>query len=482
MRKRSAWVATTLLLAGCSASAAAPLPFFQDVSAAPAVIQNAARAVVLVTIPDGTATGSFISPTGLLLTNNHVLGVGVCPVEGCFAQLSFSYQRGDAVEPPKKVFVVPMAVDVGLDVAVLQTYLAPGGPVLSTPDYLTIDARTPAALQGTHVNIVGHPSGSVKKWTAGEAVWSDGDWVWTTAFILPGSSGSPLLDDHGHLVGILHRSSTGLDLVTQNGVNQSSVGTASSYVVAALSEPLPPSTWSVFAPTTQADVVANQLVYLAAQTPTARVGSTSVQVLDALGAACDAALAVKDYASPSDASNALAPCLEAEGWIECRQDAMPFYGVCPADRTAWQGRFQAYFEFWRAFNGALELDEMSFAPAALADTMAGGQTSGAQQLQQALAEAQPALDFHVALHLAAFQIGTYQGTSVADFVRGYSSVPDYPLNGGDLVIAILWLANWNSISHSDAKSLLDQVHGDPNIDLGTKLFVEQAEYDRGILP
>ena len=47
---------------------------------------------------------------------------------------------------------------------------------------------------------------------------------------------------------------------------------------------------------------------------------------------------------------------------------------------------------------------------------------------------------------------------------------------------ILWLGNRGVIGQSETKSLLGAVHDDRTIDLGTKLFIELAEYNRGILP
>jgi trypsin-like peptidase len=475
--------AAAFLLCGCSAGGPpVTLPSFDDVASAPPAIRAAAEAVVLVTIPGGMATGSFISRSGLLLTNNHVLGVGICPVEGCYAQLTWDYQRGTSRQQPTTIFLVPKAVDIGLDMAILQASMEAGGPPLQTPSYLTIDSRDPALLQGTHVTVVGHPEGSVKKWSSGEVVDSDGQWIWTTAFALPGNSGSPFLDDHGHLVGLLHRGPTGLDLVAGNGVNESSIGTASAALIAAMGEPLPGSMWSVAAPTVEADVVSHQLVYLAAHTRTALVNGVPQDVLASLGTACDAALTVTDYSSPEDLTSALEPCFDAENWIECRADAQKPYGVCPDDASAWQRRYKAVFEYWRSFNGNLELDEMSFAEAALAASRADGRAAGAQLLAQALGEARPPLDFHVALHLAAFDMDSYGGKSVVDFARGYASVPDYRLMGSDLVATILWLGDLGTLDTSKAKDLLDALHGDPTIDLGTRLFIELAEYDRGVLP
>jgi hypothetical protein len=475
--------ALALLLWGCSSSAApASGPSLDDITSANPTIQTAAAAVVLVTMPGFVATGSFISPDGLLLTNNHVLGVGVCPIEGCYVQLTWNYQRGARLSQPVTVFAVPKAVDVGLDMAVLQASSAPGGPPLSTPSYLTIDSRDPASLLGIHVTVVGHPEGSVKKWSQGQVVDADGTWITTSVFVLPGNSGSPLLDDHGHIVGLMHRSPEGEDLIADDGLNASSIGTASSALIAAMSAPLPGSMGSTAAPVTDAEVVSNQLLYLASRVPTARVGGADKQVLASLGEACDAALAVKDYASPDDLSAALEPCFDAEQWIECRSDARTSFGVCPDDAAAWQSRYEAMYQALRSLNGELDLDEMSFAEAALSSTTADGQFAAEQLLTQAVAVAQPPLDFHVASYLAAFGVDTYRGASVVDFTRNYGSVPDYAADGQDLASTILWLSNTGAIGYADTKSLLSAVHGDRTIDLGTKLFIELAEYNRGILP
>ena len=38
-----------------------------------------------------------MSPQGLLLTNNHVLGVDLCPIEGCFAQITQNYKADELI-------------------------------------------------------------------------------------------------------------------------------------------------------------------------------------------------------------------------------------------------------------------------------------------------------------------------------------------------------------------------------------------------
>jgi hypothetical protein len=472
--------------AGCSSgNGSGALPYFKDPSDAPAPIRTAARAVVRIDVGDEFATGSFISPDGLLLTNNHVLGVGVCPVEGCYAEVTWNFERHSPKTPPQTIYVVPKAVDVGLDMAVVQALKdGPAGAPLTTPDYLTIDSRDAGGLHGTHIHVVGHPEGSLKKWTQGDVVDSKGDWIWTTAFVLPGDSGSPILDDHGHLVGIIHREPAAPDLIAQATVNEPSIGTASAALIAVMSAPLPAATWSVAATATDAEVVAHQFVYWAARTQDANLGGTQKPVLDSLAAACDAALARNDYASPDDLTTALQPCVDAEQWIDCRSDTMAPFHVCPGSEgtSAWLARFGAVVDHFRALNRQLALDEASFAPASLSPSMAAGQSAGARTLTQLVLVATPPLDFELAAYLAAFGILSYEGTSLVDYVRGYTKAADYAFFGRDIVSAAVWLNHADALSGSDTETLLQTLDSDKTIDVGTKLYIERVLYNSGALP
>lgn len=60
----------------------------------------------------------------------------------------------------------------------------------------------------------------------------------STAYVLPGDSGSPVLNDEGEIVGLLHRSPSLQDSFTSQGVNTESIATASANIVAALNTPL----------------------------------------------------------------------------------------------------------------------------------------------------------------------------------------------------------------------------------------------------
>jgi hypothetical protein len=433
--------------------------------------------VVRIGTADEVATGTFISPAGVLLTNNHVLGVGICPVEGCYARLTFMYQRHSPVQSPQTVFVVPLAVDVGLDMAVVQTYSDKGGAPLATPRYVTLDSRDPASLQGVHVNVVGHPEGYLKKWTEGDVIGSNGSWIMVSAYSLPGNSGSPLLDDAGHMVGILHRAPMGMDLVSNVGINEYSTGTASAPLIAAMTASLPTAMWSVARAATDDDVVQHQVVYLNARASSANVQGAQKAVLASLGTACDTGLARADYSSPEDLGSALTPCTDAELWIECRTDAPAGgFGVCPSDWALWQQRYQGVYDHWRALNGEVSLHVVSFAQAALASSMSAGMLQGSLGLQGALAAAHPSLDFAIANYLAAFGIDQYAGRRIVDFLKAYSSFPDYPLSATNIASTALWLNHGGLLSRTDTLSLLQALASNDNVDVATKLYIEDSLY------
>jgi hypothetical protein len=458
------------------------LPAFHDVSDAPPAIQAAAQAVVRVGTSGEFATGSFLSPDGVLLTNNHVLGVDICAREGCYAELTFMLQRHQPVPKAQSVFVVPLAVDVGLDMAVVQVYSDKGGQRLSTPHYLTIDARDPHSLQGTHVNVIGHPEGHLKKWSEGQVYDAAGAWIFVTAYILPGNSGSPMLDDEGHLVGLMHRGPTSQDLISGDGVDEYSIGTASAALVAAMADPLPSAMWSVTATATDADVVAHETVYRNARVATATVSGAPKDIVASLGAGCDKGLARQDIASPEDLDSALAPCFEAEGqWIECRSDAKPEFAVCPPDVDAWGARYQSVNDRERSLNGQIDLDLLSFAPAALHATLAEGRTAGGAILQQALASAGLALTPQVAAYLAAFQIDTYAGEAILDYENGYANILDYPRWASDIAYTALWLSTNGKLNRDATLGILQALYANPDVDVGSKLSIEASLYGAGAL-
>jgi hypothetical protein len=430
-------------------------------------------------------TGSFISPTGLLLTNNHVLGDTVCPIEGCSIQLSFNFQRGQSFLPFSTVYAVPVAVDVGLDMAVVQIHTSTAdSPNLSTPNFLTLVAHDPSSLVGTRITIVGHPESRLKKWTSGEVVDAFGNWFSSTAYILPGDSGSPVLDDGGNLVGIIHRAPTGEDLISSDGVNVMAIGTASAPLQTAMAVgALPAAMISVAAPTTADAVVASDFVYLNAGAATAGVNGVASDVLSLLGCACDTALARTSFASPDDLTAALQPCNDALTWIECRADESPApYGtVCPSEDTAvWTGRFQKMNDLWVAMNGNTDLSPVTFGVAQLAPDRANGTAQGSANLQAALAAVgDPGLDFGLANYLAAFDVTSYAGTDTLTWLRAYRRAPGYQDFGTSIASGYLWWWDNGVIDQDEVFATLNSLLQDPTVSIGAKLYADEVLYEAG---
>ena len=465
---------------GSTVIAGPKLPSFNDITSATPKIQTAAKAVVRVRIAGGSGTGSFISPTGLLLTNNHVLGDVMCPTEGCYLEITLMHQRNQARREPSIVFGMPQAVDIGLDMAVVQLYTQPGGAQVDSPDYLQFNAQDSNTLLGKHVTIVGHPEGYLKKWTDGTVVDATGDWLTSTVYTLPGNSGSPILDDDGKIVGLLHRGPSSEDLFTDDGVNMYSIGTASGPITAAMTNSLPTTMLSALAATTADAFVTNNLVYLNAQVSTVTVDGASASALTLLGNACDAGLARTDFMTPDDLNTALMPCYSAELWLECRSDAgaVSYDALCPStsDASAWAERFQSVNRLWEELNGTIDYSSVSFAIAALQSSMAGGVTAGAQSLQAVISAVNPSLDFGLAYYLAAFGIASYDGTSIHDYVINYAQVPHYELRAQEIAYAASWLWGHGSMSKNDLVTFVKRLRDDSKVSVGAQLAIEDFLY------
>jgi tetratricopeptide (TPR) repeat protein len=155
----------------------------------PALVQKAKPAVVEILTYDQqnkllkTGTGFFISSDGLLLTNYHVISGG----SSIMAQTPTG-----AIHFLKSIVTTSETYDV----AELQFY------VKDVP-YLTL-ASSLSAVEGQRVLVIGNPEGLegtvsdgiISAFRAGRSM------IQITAPVSPGSSGSPVLDESGNVIGI----------------------------------------------------------------------------------------------------------------------------------------------------------------------------------------------------------------------------------------------------------------------------------------
>lgn len=152
--------------------------------------------IVVVTSRDNDVygTGFFISPYGHILTNEHVIHDGKS-FKLCYRLLN---EAGVACYDSDKLKV--LAKDSNLDLALLQL---PQIPNAYNNNYLILGDSNSAKI-GDEINVLGYPQddllsldlskGLISKFVAG--------YILTDAQMLPGNSGSPVLNSKNEVIGI----------------------------------------------------------------------------------------------------------------------------------------------------------------------------------------------------------------------------------------------------------------------------------------
>jgi endonuclease G len=166
------------------------------------------RGVCRIYISGNLATGFLIAP-GLLVTNNHVI-----PDEetaaGKDVQIQFNYEetmKGDIL--PVQSYKLDTSVFVTSPVDKLDCTICgidtSSGPPLSQWAFLELETRRKAEV-GEHVTIIQHPAGGVKQIAiaANQVVNIFEQRIHYTTDTMPGSSGSPVFDDHWKVIAIHH--------------------------------------------------------------------------------------------------------------------------------------------------------------------------------------------------------------------------------------------------------------------------------------
>jgi hypothetical protein len=370
-----------------------------------------------------------------------------------------------------------------MDMAVLQVFLDESQSMrLPTPYFLSFETRTASSLIGEHVTAVGHPLGRLKKWSSGYVLHADGEWFESTIFSLPGGSGSPILNDAGHIVGLLHRGAEGFDLLTPTSSQVSAIATASAALEAGLAAPLPASVISLQDSLTTEAALAHSDAFLAASKWSANVGGTPVSFVQMFATLCDESLARDDAMSLEELQGGFSACFAALSFMECRSDVgnerdkVP--KECPtSEREAWRARLQTIAMKQREFNGSLDLSAISFSLEVLADTQFDAERVARENILAALDAAKPTLDFAQASYLAAYGVANYGGQSTSERFLNYASVPFYERYAWDIAISALWLYATDLLDRKQALKVAKDLYRNEKVSIGAKLRIEEVLYN-----
>ena len=160
----------------------------------PAHILNQKKAVVTILISDkdgnkiGTATGFIIDPKGIIVTNNHVISVWA---EDPDNRLLVKLENG-SYYPMDKL----LATDEDNDLAIFS---------VAGNDLPTVKVINSEPKQGESVIVIGNPLGLEMTVSDGivSSLRDNGGLIQITAPVSPGSSGSPVFNSRGDVIGVV---------------------------------------------------------------------------------------------------------------------------------------------------------------------------------------------------------------------------------------------------------------------------------------
>ncbi len=456
---------------------------FKNVDEAPEVLRRAADAIVLIDTPTSSGTGTWVSKDGLLLTNNHVLGLsgsGQCAREGCQIRITEDYQLGS--EPRSgKVFAEPLGVQPEFDVTLYQVWMdATKQRKFFSPNFLTVRKVAAKDLRKTDLHVIGHPMAGVKKWSAGKVIRQVGKWAITSHFILPGSSGSPILNNAGDVVGIIHRQRMNPGDHSKRGPVFEAIGSASADFQSLLSSPAKIDRFfSVTADHTAKDVVENERAYLLAGVAQAKLeGGTTQPVVEILAQACDVGLKVEFFASPEAMNQSTVACRSVVDWLEALNQEFSRYRVSAELEPIWESRLQSYRSLLKRFNAPL--GQWIFLPTGLNGDRSKDQRR-ADSLKEYLAQESPEMSFELAYYIFKAGGSAMPYEEATSFVRGYRQQPFYQYYYLAISQSLIFLNARGVIPFAELEQNLVEILNDEAISVGDKLDVESILYQKRLL-
>jgi V8-like Glu-specific endopeptidase len=179
---------------------------------------EAAKSVCRVVTPNGLGTG-FLVEGGKVFTNHHVIPDVRTAAE---SRLEFNYEEdsSNVIQPiySYELNSKSLVANEELDFALVEIESNSEALPISDWGYLKPDiAAIPG--KGEHVTIIQHPNGGLKQIavTANQIVNVFEHRLQYTTDTLPGSSGSPVFNDHWHVIALHH---AGGNLITNNRGNR----------------------------------------------------------------------------------------------------------------------------------------------------------------------------------------------------------------------------------------------------------------------
>jgi S1-C subfamily serine protease len=169
------------------ATAVAPVPPTRKPADLTLLFQKYQKSVVTVWSELGHGTGFIVDPRGLIVTNQHVIGLSDL--------ISVQF------DPQRKVAARLLASDPSKDVAVLWADLS-AFPEAMAASVVQSENGHSAAVEGEQVFTIGSPLSQRKILTAGIVSKVEAKVIISDININPGNSGGPLFNSTGEVIGI----------------------------------------------------------------------------------------------------------------------------------------------------------------------------------------------------------------------------------------------------------------------------------------
>ena len=454
---------------------------YKHLSDAPEKIKGSSQAVVKIEIGGASGTGFFISGDGLIMTNNHVVGVDNCARTGCYGQVITSFQKG-SYSSKNKYFFEPRYVDPNLDVSVYQLKDSKGGAKVSSTKHLKIREESSRDLIEQKVYFIGHPRGGLKKWTETTVYRAEGDFFYSNNLVIGGSSGSPYINEDGEVIGILHSGSAS-GHVSRHGFKAYSKGTASSAFIEKASSilegqlNLAESSLNLLEDIKDHGVITAQNIdrlstlYQTSEEEEPKGQDGHSLFLREYAAYCEQALEVGDNENPRD-SIGIAYYYCGQGPLAWLNSLLP-----NQVKSKWIEMAESYADL--ANTSHMAVASLSYRSLYKVASKVRSDYEGKKIALAKIDEQKPALDFRLAEILTFLGQEFYEGVYLADFVRQYHSKTNFEEDYINIILSQIHLKD--AVPNQTKVITVREALNSPNISLDDYLSVEVLAYQSRLL-